>query len=51
MCGMQKVEWQGIGYDKDGEIYCCKGCAEGTGCTCKKEKPTPLKTEQEVQST
>jgi len=22
------------GFEKYGETYCCRGCAEGTGCTC-----------------
>ena len=34
-CGMLKTTWPGEGYSHDGEIYCCQGCAEGTGCTCK----------------
>ena len=37
-CGMPKREWQGNngqGYTKDGQTYCCQGCAEKTGCTCK----------------
>lgn len=36
-CGMARSEWKGNsgkGYTKDGETYCCRGCAEGTGCTC-----------------
>lgn len=24
------------GFVRDGEVYCCAGCANGTGCTCKK---------------
>lgn len=39
-CGMSKSEWKenrGEGYAKDGENYCCRGCAEGTGCTCSDE--------------
>lgn len=35
-CGMVKNEWPGEGYAEGGQIYCCQGCAEGTGCTCKK---------------
>ena len=35
-CGMIKNEWPGEGYTHEGESYCCQGCAEGTGCTCKK---------------
>ena len=33
-CKMVKNEWPGEGYTHDGEIYCCQGCAEGTGCMC-----------------
>ena len=33
-CRMVKNEWPGEGYTHDGEIYCCQGCAEGTGCMC-----------------
>lgn len=36
-CGMKKNEWswnQGEGYRKDGNTYCCKGCAENSECTC-----------------
>ena len=37
-CKMPKSTWkerQGQGYIKDGHTYCCRGCAEGTGCTCR----------------
>ncbi len=33
-CAMIKNEWPGEGYSHEGEIYCCQGCAEGTGCVC-----------------
>ena len=36
-CGMTKSEWKGNngqGYTREGQIFCCAGCAEGTGCTC-----------------
>ena len=36
-CGMPQREWKenhGKGYTKDGQTYCCQGCAEQTGCTC-----------------
>lgn len=36
-CGMPRDEWQenkGHGYRHGPETYCCRGCAEGTGCTC-----------------
>lgn len=35
-CGMEQAEWQDSeGCEKDGATYCCQGCADGTGCTCK----------------
>lgn len=37
-CGMNRSEWQGNGgqgVEKGGTLYCCDGCANGTGCTCK----------------
>jgi hypothetical protein len=37
---MPQSEWSGnggAGYDLAGETYCCQGCAEGTGCTCRAE--------------
>ena len=36
-CGMTKEEWKGNagqGVTKDGQTYCCQGCADDTGCTC-----------------
>jgi len=34
-CGMEKAEWpHPTGVRQAGEMYCCKGCADGTGCTC-----------------
>jgi hypothetical protein len=34
-CGMKKEDWsEPKGYSMDGEVYCCQGCADGTGCTC-----------------
>ena len=40
-CGMEKKDWggrTGRGYLQEGETYCCRGCAEGTACTCEEEK-------------
>ena len=34
-CGMVKNSWPGEGYTHENQTYCCQGCAEGTGCTCK----------------
>ena len=37
-CGMAKRDWTengGQGYTSGGQTYCCRGCAEGTGCTCR----------------
>ncbi|MFP4381388.1 MAG: hypothetical protein ACLFUS_12880 [Candidatus Sumerlaeia bacterium] len=34
-CGKVWEKWKGQeGVKKDGELYCCKGCANGTGCEC-----------------
>ena len=36
-CAMPKRNWkanEGKGYAIQGRDYCCRGCAEGTGCTC-----------------
>jgi hypothetical protein len=33
---MVKNDWPGEGYTHEGQTYCCQGCAEGTGCTCRK---------------
>ncbi len=40
-CGMQQDKsWEdgGKGYMDDGDNYCCRGCAEDTGCTCAHHK-------------
>jgi len=37
-CGMAREEWQGNqgqGYEYAGQTYCCEGCADGSGCTCR----------------
>jgi hypothetical protein len=33
-CGMARASWPEAGYVLEGVEYCCKGCAEGAGCTC-----------------
>jgi hypothetical protein len=38
-CGMGKHLWMGNGgegVEKDGQTFCCQGCADdpGKGCTC-----------------
>ena len=33
-CGMSLSAKATIGFTRDGETFCCQGCAEGTGCTC-----------------
>jgi len=33
-CEMQLTEPQTKGFVLDNETYCCRGCAEETGCTC-----------------
>lgn len=36
---MVKNEWPGEGYTHESQSWCCQGCAEGTGCTCRKVTP------------
>jgi hypothetical protein len=33
-CGMKLTSRMPDGYVMGNETYCCRGCAEGTGCTC-----------------
>ena len=33
-CGMDLKKAPQGGFEKYGETYCCRGCADGTGCTC-----------------
>lgn len=34
-CGMSRDEWPNPeGVKRDGNVYCCEGCASGRGCTC-----------------
>ena len=35
-CNIPKAEWwnNGQGFNRGGVLYCCRGCAERTGCTC-----------------
>jgi hypothetical protein len=36
-CGMPRQDWRGNngeGYQSDDGVYCCEGCADGSGCTC-----------------
>ena len=45
-CGMNQKDWtanEGRGFNKEGESYCCQGCAEGTGCTCEETVTAPVK--------
>jgi hypothetical protein len=37
-CGMTRERWKGNGgqgVQSGGQTYCCQGCANNTGCTCK----------------
>jgi hypothetical protein len=47
-CGLPREDWPDDGaggYSKDGVIYCCHGCADGPGCTCRRyittDEPPP----------
>jgi hypothetical protein len=41
VCGMLRTEWPDGGLNVNGTSYCCRGCAEGTGCTCGNFDITP----------
>lgn len=39
-CGKKKSDWtacRGGGVMRFGTLYCCEGCAAGTGCACASE--------------
>ncbi len=34
-CGMEREDWPNEkGFRKQGQVYCCQGCADNVGCTC-----------------
>ena len=36
-CGRPESQWKeagGEGFSLGGQSYCCRGCADETGCTC-----------------
>lgn len=34
-CGMRQDDWDDEqGFASAGQLYCCEGCAIGSGCTC-----------------
>jgi hypothetical protein len=40
-CGLPREQWSdnGAGYARADRRYCCRGCAEATGCTCLEAGP------------
>lgn len=37
-CGMESSEWsEPGGVSQTGQVYCCSGCADNTGCVCEVE--------------
>jgi hypothetical protein len=37
-CNMPQSGWKangGQGYEKNGQRYCCRNCADGATCTCR----------------
>jgi hypothetical protein len=46
-CGLPREDWpdDAGGYRKDAITYCCRGCVEGPGCTCRRyiatDEPAP----------
>ena len=42
-CGLEREHWTGLagqGYLRDGEAYCCGGCATEAGCACSPDAAT-----------
>jgi len=42
-CGLPTSQWSAgkdgkAGYAKNGVLFCCRGCGEATGCTCRMKK-------------
>jgi hypothetical protein len=38
-CGLAREDWPDDaagGYSKAGAVYCCQGCIDGPGCTCRR---------------
>lgn len=33
-CGVPRNDWPFEGVTRQGTLYCCSGCADGTGCIC-----------------
>lgn len=33
-CDRPKSQWSEQGHIKEGQVFCCKGCADNVGCTC-----------------
>jgi hypothetical protein len=51
-CHMPRDEWPDDrfgGFERDGRAYCCKGCAEGTGCTCPNAMSERAPTKEEIR--
>ncbi len=36
-CGMEQADWSTLGVLNEGQMCCCAGCAEETGCVCARE--------------
>jgi hypothetical protein len=43
-CGMNLSAKTASGFTRDGETFCCQGCADGTGCTCPVPAPVSRST-------
>ncbi len=43
-CGMNLDAKKTKGFVLNNETFCCRGCAEGTGCTCDESAVKPAKT-------
>lgn len=50
-CGMEKADWGSAqGIQKEGETFCCQGCADETGCLCEEQKARGAGQEEQTLS-
>lgn len=33
-CGLERTQWRTLGVLDNGDLCCCAGCAEESGCAC-----------------
>ena len=52
-CGMPRSDWlasDGQGYAAGDQLHCCRGCAEGAGCTCRQANPGDASWDERIEA-